>query len=52
MLVRHHRLRIIFAMMNELKKPKFYSNHRYRQGQNKEQPLESNNIKELLLNDN
>ena len=52
MLVRHHRLRIIFATMNELKKPKFYSNHRYRQGQNKEQPLESNNnIKELLLND-
>ena len=39
-------------MMNELKKPKFYSNHRYRQGQNKEQPLDSNNnIKELLLND-
>ena len=38
-------------MMNELKKPKFYSNHRYRQGQNKEQPLESNNnIRELLLN--
>ena len=38
-------------MMSELKKPKFYSNHRYRQGQNKEQPLDSNNnIKELLLN--
>ena len=41
----------MFAMMSELKKPKFYSNHRYRQGQNKEQPLDSNNnIKELLLN--
>ena len=51
MLVRHHRLRIIFATMNELKKPKFYSNHRYRQGQNIAQPSESNdNIKELLLN--
>ena len=38
-------------MMNELKKPKFYSNHRYRQGQNIPQPSESNdNIKELLLN--
>ena len=38
-------------MMNELKKPKFYSNHRYRQGQNIAQPSESNdNIKELLLN--
>jgi len=52
MRARHHQSRTMSAMMNELKKPKFYSNHRYRQGQNKEQPFESNNnIKELLLND-
>lgn len=38
-------------MTSELKKPIFYSNHRYRQGQNKEDYLESNvNLNELLDN--
>ena len=38
-------------MMNDLEKPKFYSNHRYRQGQNKEQHSKPNNgLKEVLLN--
>lgn len=51
MLVRHRQLRIIFAMMNDLKKPKFYSNHRYRQDQKTEKYSEShNNLKELLIN--
>ena len=48
----HHRqLRIIFAMTNDLEKPKFYSNHRYRQDQKTEKYSEShNNLKELLIN--
>ena len=38
-------------MMNDLEKPKFYSNHRYRQDQKKEKYSEShNNLKELLIN--
>jgi len=38
-------------MTNDLKKPKFYSNHRYRQDQKREKYSKSNNdLKELLLN--
>ena len=38
-------------MMSELKKPKFYSNHRHRQGKKKEEHLESgNNLREILQN--
>ena len=52
MLTHHHPLRAIFVMMSDIKKPKFYSNHRYRQGQNKNQYSESNsNLKDILLND-
>jgi len=51
MLAHHRQLRIIFAMMNDLEKPKFYSNHRYRQDQKTEKYSEShNNLKELLIN--
>ena len=38
-------------MMNDLEKPKFYSNHRYRQDQKRKKYSEStNNLKELLVN--
>ena len=51
MLAHHRQLRIIFAMMNDLEKPKFYSNHRYRQDQKTEKYSEShNNLEELLIN--
>ena len=51
MLAHHRQLRIIFAMTNDLEKPKFYSNHRYRQDQKTEKYSEShNNLKELLTN--
>ena len=49
--VHHRQLRIMFVMMNDLEKPKFYSNHRYRQDQKREKYSEStNNLKELLVN--
>ena len=52
MLAHHRQLRIMFVMMNDLEKPKFYSNHRYRQDQKREKYSESNNnLKELLAND-
>ena len=51
MLVHHRQLRTMFVMMNDLEKPKFYSNHRYRQDQKREKYSEStNNLKELLVN--